>query len=501
MAVGVEFPNYLKSGELARLIPVLADSKKEQRITASVLSSFMAVPQLAQSLFSVVGAPVRKKAQIICLTEVVFNDSSNARLPRPDGLIIVRSGKTEWSALVEAKIGKSNLEREQVEEYLILAKKFGINALITFSNQFSVLPTHHPLEIPTSKLRGVELFHFSWMSMLSRAQLLSDDGSLVDPEQAFIVRELIRYLQHDSSGVLSFNNMGKKWRDVCTKIQSGTKFRRNDNDLNETVSNWHELVRYLSLELTSSIGRPVDVVVSRNHTKDPSKRLSDDIEKLTEKNLLEAAFFVPDAASHIVFSADFLRRTLNISMRLSVPSVSAKATTCINHFTKQLKMHPKPDELIVRVHWPGRASETDANLTQALGDPKILLHDNQKTQPKHVEFIAVQDLAGKFSSSQKFVEFANAALHAFYDLVGQNIKPWNVAPPKLKKRNDIDASLTSEDKDGQQADIEGDPMPDDEMTKNSAIKDHDSSFRNQQERRKLDDILSIPSFLIRRKMN
>ncbi len=35
---------------------------------------------------------------------------------RPDGLIVVDTGRTEWSALIEAKIGKAELSDGQVSQ-------------------------------------------------------------------------------------------------------------------------------------------------------------------------------------------------------------------------------------------------------------------------------------------------------------------------------------------------------------------------------------------------
>ena len=42
-------PEILISGEIARLIPVIADSRKEQRVTSVFLATLSAVPSFAQS--------------------------------------------------------------------------------------------------------------------------------------------------------------------------------------------------------------------------------------------------------------------------------------------------------------------------------------------------------------------------------------------------------------------------------------------------------------------
>jgi hypothetical protein len=43
----MERPDFLKSGDIARLIPVISDSRKEQRAVSVLLSVFSAVPNFA----------------------------------------------------------------------------------------------------------------------------------------------------------------------------------------------------------------------------------------------------------------------------------------------------------------------------------------------------------------------------------------------------------------------------------------------------------------------
>ena len=42
----MERPDFLKSGEIARLIPVISDSRKEQRAASALLSVFQLYPIL-----------------------------------------------------------------------------------------------------------------------------------------------------------------------------------------------------------------------------------------------------------------------------------------------------------------------------------------------------------------------------------------------------------------------------------------------------------------------
>jgi hypothetical protein len=208
----------LERGEQARLIPVVADTSKEQRVTSALLASFMLVEDFGKGMLRMLDAPASKSAKITCLTEVVFKGGENGSRPRPDGLIVVTMGAKQWSAIIEAKVGNTSLSLEQIESYLTTAKNCNLDAVITISNQYVSSPTHHPVHIDARKTKSVRLYHWSWMSVLAEAILHAEHKGISDPEQAFILRELIRYLQHPSSGVIPFSHMDAGWKEVCTAV-------------------------------------------------------------------------------------------------------------------------------------------------------------------------------------------------------------------------------------------------------------------------------------------
>ena len=188
-------------------------------------------------------------------------------MPRPDGLVVIKTGRKQWTALIESKIVNANLTKEQIEEYLDLAKVHGINALITISNQFATTPSHHPVTVSKNKLRSVELYHFSWISLKSKAVLLTSNNSLDGHEQAYILSELVRYLDHDSSGVSSLTKMPSEWKDLCRSVQQATVLTKNSEIVENPVSGWHQLLRHLSLNFSMSIGQPVKIALSRAREK------------------------------------------------------------------------------------------------------------------------------------------------------------------------------------------------------------------------------------------
>lgn len=435
--------NILASGEPARLMPVVADTSREQRITSSLLATFSVVPDYAFSMLEEAGAPVGKRTKIDCFTEVVLKGKSVSRDIRPDGLIIVSKGKKCWSALVEAKIGGAELKQEQIEGYLDLARSLGIDAVITISNQFATLPHHHPVSVSGHKTRSVGLYHFSWLSLIAKAIVVSHDQSVSDPEQAYILDELVRHLEHEKSGVLSLNRMGSGWKDISDQIQQGAALRRTDPALEDAVSSWHQLSRFLAVGLTSALGEPVHVALKRKQVKDPLALLRDDLDQLLKTSTLRTEFNVPNAASKIAFGADFMRRTLNISMRLEAPKDKARAAASINWLTRQLKSADDQDLTIV-AHWPRRTQMTMSSLRQAMDDPQVLIPEGVKETPSALEVVKVVDLAGKFRGPKTLVEGASLALPSFYRQVGQNLNRWVPKPPKMRDGSEIDTESSFE---------------------------------------------------------
>lgn len=408
-----EIISQLASGQLARLIPTVADSKKEERATSTLLASFMVVPGFAMSVLSDAGASIGKRSRITCYTEVVFKSPDKGKGPRPDGLVVINNGSKVWTALIESKIGSSELTNEQVEEYLSLAKEYKINAVITISNQFATTPTHHPLTIPKLKTRSVELYHFSWLSLKSKAILLTSAKDIEDPEQAYILSELVRYLDHDSSGITTLGKMPALWKELCSSVQNGVTLNKNADYLTDSVSGWHQLLRHLSLNLSMAIGQPVDINLTRQRSKNADLNFSEDCAYLVKESSLKAEFNIPNAASKLTLSADVLRRVINISMKLEAPKDKSRATASINWLSRQLKSTSQ-DNLSIRAFWPKRIPETMASLESVLENPTVLIPPNVKELPTYLEVVRVVDLGARFKGARTFIEDVSIQFPKFY---------------------------------------------------------------------------------------
>jgi len=422
-------PDFLASGEKARLIPSVADTSRECRITSILLATMMSVEEYGKGLLGSLGVRVGKTSKIQGFTEVVFKGDPTNRI-RPDGLLIVKTGSKEWRAIIESKIGKAELNKEQIESYLDLCKEHSIDAVITISNLSVADSTHHPLQLNKIKLRNASVYHWSWMHLITEAIMWTKHHGVADHDQGYILSEFVRYLQHPSSGITSFDRMNSEWKDVCATIQSGMPVNKSGAEVTESVGSWHQFIRSLSLEMSVAVGQSVTVPLRREHMQDPLKRFSDDCNALACDHALETEFDIPHAASRIRFSVDFKRRSVGCSMKLKAPEDRVRAKARINWILSQLKNVPE-EGLIVKVIWPFRTPDTFATLSALKVNPDVALSDKTTSPPVAFEVIASKDLAGRFKGAQTFVQDTQGVILEFYERVGQHLREWVAPPPKV----------------------------------------------------------------------
>ena len=95
----MERPDYLSQGEIARLIPVVADSRKEQRAASALLATLSAVPVFANEILSGLGQRISAKTTVDTFTEIVLKSEGAIGNDRPDGLIVVQRGTYRWAGV------------------------------------------------------------------------------------------------------------------------------------------------------------------------------------------------------------------------------------------------------------------------------------------------------------------------------------------------------------------------------------------------------------------
>jgi hypothetical protein len=135
----------------ARLIPtsgITGNDEAERRATSALLAVMSAVRDFASAITRPLGAGIAPHETFI---EVPFK--LGERTVIPDGLIRVSRGSKSWVALVEVKTGTNDLQTDQIESYLDVAREHGCDCVLTISNQISPAPGVHPVTVDRRKVR------------------------------------------------------------------------------------------------------------------------------------------------------------------------------------------------------------------------------------------------------------------------------------------------------------------------------------------------------------
>lgn len=432
----MDLPKQLSRGTPARLFPVIAETGKEQRAASILLAVMSAVPEFAKAILNAMAPRIGVRAEINTFTEVVFQTERGKqdKKDRPDGLIEIKQASSIWRALIEAKIGTAKLDLPQIERYMELARDNNVDALITISNEFVARPDHHPLSVRKVLLNRVGLYHISWQSILTEAMLMHEQGLVSDPEQAFLIRELVRFLAHSSAGVAGVTSMPKAWSSVISSIQSGSTLKRTDDIVEDVVGAWHQETKDFALMLSQEIGVMVQIQMPRAHAKNQVQRFSDDCDYLVTDEILYTTLRIPDTAGDIYIEANLKTRSIKASIEILAPEDKKSAKARVNWLTRQLK-EVNPDGICVSVSWKSRQTFKVYSLADLLEYPEIV----QEEQPKGAEIkwftvsIASNNVK-HFSGPQTFIRLVEEIVPDFYTRVVQNLQAWIPKPPQAKDK-------------------------------------------------------------------
>jgi hypothetical protein len=410
----------------ARLIPAVGirgQEEQEKRVTSSLLAVMRAVPEFGHALLGPLGAP---KGRISTYAEVQLKDAAG-KLHIPDGAIVIERGKTVWRCLLEVKTGTAELQSDQVNRYLDWARENRLDAVLTISNQITSTPTDSPVPVDGRKLRSTRFFHLSWWRIITEAIVQHRHRGVSDPDQAWLLGELIAYLDDERSGASGFTDMGENWVAVRNGAGDGT-LRINDAAVRDVAQRWDQFIEYLCLGLGQDLGRDVRPVRPRKQTS--TMRLDTNCRDLADEGVLRAAIRVPDAAGDMLLTADVRARRVTTSVTLDAPADGRPATR-INWLLRQLK--DAPDGLVIQANFASTRSSTAALLSAVRDDSSsLLLESDLKRPPRSFTLTLSRPMGSKRGKGEKsFVrETRHQAIEFYRDLV-QNLRPWRAAPPKL----------------------------------------------------------------------
>ncbi|GGB91270.1 hypothetical protein [Knoellia flava] len=411
----------------ARLIPtsgINGAEEQERRATSALLAVLGAVKEFNRALLKPLGAPA---GAVECYIEVPF--MLGEKKVFPDGLIRVSRGTKTWTALVEVKTGSNELTTEQLENYLDVAREQGFDALLTISNEIPAIAGQHPTKVDKRKLRKVELRHLSWSQVLAEAVMQKEFRGVADPDQAWILGELIRYLEHTRSGALEFDDMGESWTGVRDAVATAT-LRATDKNLPTVVSRFDALLRFTSLSLGRRLGTEVVPVLSRKELADPSLRASALTQQLAGTGQLSGTIRVPDTAGHLVITADLRAGQITCHVDIDAPR-EGRPTTRVNWLIRQLKNAPETTRIeCMTAHSRGSSS---AELLRAVRENPGLLVSDPAKEIRSFRVALTSPLGTKRGRGRgAFIDSVLTAVDAFYANVLGDLKTWSATPPKLR---------------------------------------------------------------------
>ena len=408
----------------ARIIPTSGignAAEQERRATSALLAVVGAVQEFGRAFTRGLGAPA---GDIECFIEVPFKLGDD--IVRPDGLIVVSRRSTRWSALVEVKTHRTALRREQVEAYIDVARQYGVDAVLTISNQLSPDGGEHPISVDRRRIRSINLAHMSWVDILTAAVMEHDHRGVSDPDQAWILGELIAYLEHPNSGALSFDDMGEHWTTVTTSARDGT-LRLADKGVEEVIRRWDEFVYYLCLELGRQLGANIRRVTP-GADSDPDTRRRNAARELVDFGGLYGTLRIPNAVGDLEVVADLAKRQLSTTVGIPAPR-AGQPRTRLNWLVRQLSR--APDTLRVDVRFAGKRQTTSNLLSDLREDLTAGLLDRE-TNPRSFEISSIRDLAiGRRSGRTSFIDSLRGSVQDFYEEVVQEIRPWAPSAPRL----------------------------------------------------------------------
>jgi len=383
-----------------------------------------AVREFGRGLTKPLGAPA---GTVETYVEVPF-DLAERRL-FPDGLIRVTRGSKAWTALVEVKTGTNKLATEQLENYLEIAREQGFNAVITISNEIPAMPGQHPTKIDKRKLKKVQLHHWSWTEVLAEAVMQKEFRGVADADQAWILGELIRYLEHPRSGAMEFDDMSEAWVAVRDAVATST-LRPTNKGVAEVAARFDALLRFASLRLGRQLGTEATPVLSRAELADPTRRTQEMVARLCEDGVLTGSIRIPDAVAPLRITADLRANCIDCYVDIEAPR-EGKPTTRVNWLVRQLA--GAPDSLRIESYVAHGRGSSAAELLGAVRENGGLLIGAEGKELRSFRVAMSAPMGAKRGRGRgSFIDSTLAAIDGFYGDVLQSLKAWAAAPPKLR---------------------------------------------------------------------
>ncbi|MFG2130958.1 TerD family protein [Streptomyces sp. NPDC048751] len=396
----------------ARLFPVpvlKSDRDRETRATSVLLSVMAQVPEFGRRLTAAFGAPA---GRMETFTEVSLPHGDTPR--RPDGVIRVERAGKLWTALVETKTNGNALKAEQVQAYMDIAARRGYEAVITLSNDVALEGS--PLvdvKVDGRRKHKVALWHLSWAEVVHQAQLLIRHEGVGNSAHAWLLQELLHYLQHENSGCHGFQNMGAAWVPVRKGIDDETLCQGDPRAL-DVVESWERLIRQVCLGLGGELGQKVLPVRRARRGTDPGARRAAMADQLCQDGRLHAELRIEGTPGVLAVTADLRTGKLRTSVEIPAPTQGYPLS-----WAKRLvrRLAEAPADLHVETLVEGEAGGPRGTLERLRPEPADLLPKNG-SQITGFRLSLLKGMgSGRGNAETGFIRSVDDAVHRLYSTV------------------------------------------------------------------------------------
>ena len=263
--------------------------------------------------------------------------------------------------------------------------------------------------------------------LLSTAVMQKEHRGVTDPEQAWILGELIRYLEHPRSGALEFDDMGatgcpfaKPWPPaLCAPATSNFPkwcAVRRAAALHRAPPRPASRHRSRTRAAAERTGR---ACAARREAHDEHRRGRD----------ADRDYPHPSHGGSINLTADLRAGRITCSIDIDAPK-EGRATTRVNWLIRQLKAAPDNSGSKL-LRW-ARAEPGDELLSRVREDPNCIIADAKKDlRTFRVEMSTPMGIK-RGVGQNAFINSVVDLMDGFYGDVVQHLKAWSAAPPKLR---------------------------------------------------------------------
>lgn len=317
--------------------------------------------------------------------------------------------------------------------------------VLTISNEIAPKEGIHPTEgLKVRSTSKVQVSHISWTAIVSAAIRIKQHRGVDDPEQAWLLDELIRYLQHHKSGALDFSDMGQNWVAIRDGAREGTLSKRTSG-IDEIAERWDQLLRFGALKLSAEIGEDVSVLIPRGQG-DSRQRTAALVDSVSTSSILSGGLRIPNTAGDLTIDADLRARQITASIGINAP-LDKGAVGRVSWIIKQLS--DAPGDLVIEAYAKNARTATASTLEQAREDRHAPL-DGERKEPFRFRVVMRAEMGmGRKTGTRSpgFITTVLTLVENFYGHVVQQITPWQPPAPKLKQA----APVTESEDDGPSA--------------------------------------------------